>query len=361
LNPLARIPRLSVVATSRNDDHGANLLARMQLFVDGLAEQADRFDLPLELILVEWNPPADRPPLAEALRWRPTKQFQPQVITVPPEIHRTFPHADGLPLFQMIGKNVGIRRSNAPFVLATNIDILLTDELFAFLQAVLKPNAMYRVDRHDVLAQLDGPRLPSPAECRALPVLREHRLDGLRYPQGRPLIVRSQKAAATKRIDRLALKRAIKELSRITMAAWDRVTLPKLHTSGCGDFTLTSREIWSEMRGYPEWPAYSWHMDGVALFQAYAAGVEMINLQPPMAALHLEHGEGSGWTPESSRLFERLDVAGVPYLSTVEYRRLARKLVHGTRAFHPINGPDWGLATHDLRATYPQHSAKGRS
>ena len=26
--------------------------------------------------------------------------------------------------------------------------------------------------------------------------------------------------------------------------------LPKLHTSGCGDFTLTSREIWFAMHGY---------------------------------------------------------------------------------------------------------------
>src|SRR5439155_21222927 len=161
-------PQLSVVATSRNDEHGGHLFARMQLFVDGLAEQAGRFRLPVELVLVEWNPPTDRPPLAEALRWAPNEYFLPRVITVPPDVHRTFPHADGLPLFQMIGKNVGIRRSSAPFVLATNIDILFSDELFAFFGTGLRPNAMYRVDRYDVLAELGGARLPSPAECRAL-------------------------------------------------------------------------------------------------------------------------------------------------------------------------------------------------
>jgi len=107
------------------------------------------------------------------------------------------------------------------------------------------------------------------------------------------------------------------------------------------------------MHGYPEWPSYSWHMDGVALFQAYAAGVEMINLQPPLAAFHLEHGEGSGWTPESNRLFERLDAAGVPYLSTRDYRKLARRLVRGSRGFHPINGSDWGLASMELVETHP--------
>ncbi len=252
----------------------------------------------------------------------------------------------------MIGKNAGIRRAKALYVLATNIDILLTDELFAFLQEGLKPNAMYRVDRHDVVAKLDSVPVPSPAECRALPVLREHRLDGLHYPNGAPPIAQSSPRAVS-RAAGLAVKPAVTEVTRLAMAAVDRVVLPKLHTSACGDFTLTSRDVWFEMHGYPEWPAYSWHMDGVALFQAYAGGVEMINLQPPMAAIHLEHGEGSGLTPESTRLFDRLDEAGVPYLSTRDYRKLARKLVRGARGFHPINGSDWGLASMELAETQP--------
>ena len=33
---------LSIVATSRNDEHGGNLLGRMQTFVDGFAEQCGR-------------------------------------------------------------------------------------------------------------------------------------------------------------------------------------------------------------------------------------------------------------------------------------------------------------------------------
>src|SRR5437867_12951049 len=126
-------PQLSIVATSRNDEHGGHLTARMQLFVEGLAEQSDRYELPVELILVEWNPPPERPSLVDALRWRPSEYFQPSVITVPAEVHRTFRHADCLPLFQMNGRNVGIRRSSALHLLATNIDILLCDELHEFL------------------------------------------------------------------------------------------------------------------------------------------------------------------------------------------------------------------------------------
>jgi hypothetical protein len=180
VNRSADTPLLSVVATSRNDDHGGNLTARMQLFVDGLADQAERFGTPIELVLVEWNPPANRRPLPATLRWPGTDQFEPRVVTVPREIHQSLPNADRLPLFQMIGKNVGIRRSRADFILATNIDILLSDELFAFLPKGLKPNAMYRADRRDVKADLERLPLPTPAECRALPALRQHGLHGTR-------------------------------------------------------------------------------------------------------------------------------------------------------------------------------------
>ena len=62
-------PVLSIVATSRNDDHGGDLNDRMQWFVDGLLWHATRRKVVLELLLVEWNPPEDRPPLVEILRW----------------------------------------------------------------------------------------------------------------------------------------------------------------------------------------------------------------------------------------------------------------------------------------------------
>ncbi|TMF73228.1 MAG: hypothetical protein E6I12_16155 [Chloroflexi bacterium] len=39
-------PKLSVVAATRNDEHGGNQMARTQLFINGLAEQALRFKLP---------------------------------------------------------------------------------------------------------------------------------------------------------------------------------------------------------------------------------------------------------------------------------------------------------------------------
>jgi hypothetical protein len=145
-------PLLSVVVTSRNDNHGDSLLRRMQTFVNALIKQCRRHDLHAELIIVEWNPPPDRPPLADALYWPDDPSpCEVRIIQVPPHLHARFRHADNLPLFQMIAKNVGIRRARGRYVLATNIDILMSDELYAFLKSGrLRPGRMYRLDRHDV-------------------------------------------------------------------------------------------------------------------------------------------------------------------------------------------------------------------
>ena len=117
-------PYLSVVVTARNDDHGGNLLGRMQAFVNGWIAQARRFQVPSELIVVEWNPPPARPRLREALHWpEDLGPCEIRFIEVPPELHRRYAHAEALALYQMIAKNAGIRRARGRFVLATNIDI----------------------------------------------------------------------------------------------------------------------------------------------------------------------------------------------------------------------------------------------
>lgn len=154
--PEGHVPYLSVVATARNDDHGGNPLYRMQLFVDGLIAQSERHRLPTELVLVEWNPPSDRPRLAEVLSWPDSEWCAVRIIEVPPALHATLEYSDRLPLYQMIGKNVGIRRARGDFVVATNIDILFSDELMAQLaRRDLDPQRVYRVDRMDVPAEID--------------------------------------------------------------------------------------------------------------------------------------------------------------------------------------------------------------
>jgi hypothetical protein len=83
-----------------------------------------------------------------------------RIIEVPPGLHARFEHSGRLPIFQMIAKNVGIRRARAPFVLATNVDLLFSDGVMRELGSRgLRRGRVYRVDRYDVEAgvPVDGP------------------------------------------------------------------------------------------------------------------------------------------------------------------------------------------------------------
>ena len=193
MTPAAGDPYISLVVTARNDDHGGNLLDRMQAFVGGWIAQARRHNIPSELILVEWNPLPDRPPLADALRW--PCDFGPctvRFIEVPNELHRRYAHADALPLYQMIAKNVGIRRARGRFVLATNIDILFSTEFARYLaEQRLVPGRMYRIDRHDVMSQVpvEAPIEDQLAWCRTH-LIRVNTREGTFNvsPEGRPVL-----------------------------------------------------------------------------------------------------------------------------------------------------------------------------
>ena len=53
-------PYISFVIAARNDDYGVNFLHRMQVFINVLLELVEKYSLDAELIVVEWNPPADK-------------------------------------------------------------------------------------------------------------------------------------------------------------------------------------------------------------------------------------------------------------------------------------------------------------
>ena len=60
-------PYLSMVTPSRNDDYGGGMLRRLQFTVDLLLQQLETRGIRSELIIVDWNHPADRPRLKDAL------------------------------------------------------------------------------------------------------------------------------------------------------------------------------------------------------------------------------------------------------------------------------------------------------
>ncbi len=538
-------PYLSLVVATRNDDHGGNLLGRTQIFLDGWLTHARRYNIPSELIFVEWNPPADRPPLAEALKW--PADFGPcavRIIEVPADVHQRYQHAAGLPLYQMIGKNVGIRRARGRFVLATNIDILFSNELAAFLGAQqLQANRLYRVDRFDAMSDVPpGVPLDEQLAYCSTHLIRVNRREGTFEvaPDGGPALSADDVASAGSGIllgqgwftpERLGPMQAFRWaqqkaevllaansergqalvadlepgpaslgkpvdlevatddgqiLARLTLDgpgrlrlqlpspmpqrlwfravgeffpvnfntrtlcfrafrfAWERgdpsaapalnqsprsnriltlwrslqyvigkladggplvpLTVPVsprlrrilkfyvdrgglsgmllhpgrppappevpeqpvevppvsadfLHTNASGDFQLTAREHWLDLRGYPEFDMYSMNIDSAFCFAAQYGGALEEFLADPMRIYHIEHGSGSGWTPDGQqKLYARLAAKGIPVLDNEEVLRWGAQM---RRLNSPMifNHEDWGLAELALKETSPKRTA----
>jgi hypothetical protein len=395
-------PYISFVVTARNDNHGGDLLDRMQIFVTALLHQLKKHNIQSELILVEWNPPRDRSPLAQALSWpQDTGPCAVRIIQVPPEVHSRFKHSEKLPLFQMIAKNVGMRRARGRFILATNIDLLFSDELMSYLaKRKLDADAIYRIDRWDV--RKDVPRGASIEEqldyCRKN-ILRVSTKEGtviipkrkmaaiysslliyiymffwrvvlfLRYAiiWMKPWIptIRHLRGLSTRkgwigmynhlmipfRNSRI-LSRLVGKIGSIQKppSVGDNKTSPpisqylQLHAGACGDFELLSRERWSRICGYPEWEVFSMHIDSVGLYAAFFDGAREIVLKSPMRIYHIEHG--SGWTPEGdAEMYRHIESLGIPIMTAEDFYSCIAEMHSGRYSY---NNRNWGLVEYDL-------------
>jgi hypothetical protein len=347
-------PYFSVVAASRNDDHGGDPLTRTQIFVNNFLRQCERRRLSAELIIVDWNPVPGRPGLAAVLTVPTNVVYcKTRVITVPAVLHNRLKYADKLPFFQMLAKNVGIRRARGQFTLATNIDIIFSDELMSFIaRQRLNPRKLYRVDRYDIKNGLS-------VDCTLG--------ESIQYAWDNPIRV-NRRYEPKVLVDDLYGQEIFKRHCSPNMAAikakdgvhvmeedgvWQihprrEVQMTHLHTNACGDFTLLSREGWCAIRGYPEFEAFSFNIDSIAVIAAHYAGYQEISLLPPCVCFHIEHGIGSGWTPEGEKkLFGRLREAGILNPEWPVLTPLVEEMREQQKALE-FNHAGWGMADFDL-------------
>lgn len=444
-------PYLSVVVATRNDDHGGRLIERTQAFIDGLSEQSRRFALKIELVIVEWNPPVDRPRLDEVFRWPGRdSNLRVRIIEVPDSLHRLLRHSEALPIFQMIAKNVGIRAARGQFVLATNPDILFSNELIRYLaKQELKDRRYYRAERHDVSQYVteQGSVQERLEYCQAHVIRAWKRYVSIDYTTGRvqptyprseglgeihallwalgflaifnflriryqPTIRRFRQRARHPR-SRVSSRRHLVEtwqylrttklnlgtkFPRVTALRWADYTMlrledlgvlvsnflmtvvarimsvearirsralqnfndlmamsppsrPRLFTYACGDFTLLSKRDWARLRGYPELPIFSLHIDSLLLYAAHYSGIEEICLKQPI--YHIEHSRGWAAVMDSASPYEDLRGKGVPILSIEDFYSLTDELGKNNRGAL-LNTENWGLGNQSLREIEPQ-------
>ena len=345
-------PYLSLVAVSRNDDHGGNTLERTQVFVDSFLEQCARYQLDAELILVEWNPPENQAPLAEAISWaKATEWAGGRVITVPYERHLMLNYARSLPLFQMIGKNVGIRRARGEFVLATNIDILFSEELFAFLaKRKLSPDRMIRCDRFDVDSAISDPTVTDKFAFAWSHIVR-------RNERSKPWDVEGsteqpeEMGASPGWVAKSGFFEETNEYGVRVLTSKADIPQNAMHVNACGDFTLLHQEAWARIGGYAEFELYSLHIDTFGIQCAHRAGYLETWLAPPAVCFHVEHAVGSGFTEDKkSPLYDRLAAQGIGLFDYDEVWAAFEKM---EREGAPLefNQDFWGLRDIPLNET----------
>ena len=347
-------PYLSIVTISRNDDHGGHLLERMQFFIDSLDDQCKRYELKTELIIVEWNPPENNKQLHEVLQFPKNHEFLTiRIIIVPGKIHATFKHSDQLPLFQMIGKNVGIRRARGQFVLASNIDIIFSDELFEWLSKKnINPDILYRVDRLDVASPLSewfhyffSHSTVDLREYCKRNVIRINKKYGT-FPSKKQTGIKKYYYYKLHAFNNYFLRKYfLRNANKIPFFGF-------IHTNGCGDFTLMAKDLWYQFMGYPELEMFSWNIDSLLLIFAYHFGVKEIDLPLPLNIYHIEHGSGSGWTPGKGEelLIKRLEEKKIPVITWEDCINISQVLDQSGilgKSIH-LNKENWGLADIEL-------------
>lgn len=360
---------LSVVFTARNDNYGGNLLHRIQTSIDSILRLGEQNGLDGEIILVEWNPPADKASLATALTW-PTdlNHMSARVITVPNGVHERYPNSDRIPLFEYIAKNTGIRRADGEFVLSTNPDLIYDEDLIKFFAGGnLNASCFYRIHRYDVdqLVPLEASidERESVAKSHVFKYSTVH--DGY-VATDRTTMFREE----LKRFAEVVGKNPAKarflvtnpgrvadflgeiygnvfsdtsddEGSADSASDEDSVALSNpdniedIFLTSSGDFLLMTAEKWAEMHGYPE-KHTNLHIDSFGCVSAVKLGLTQAVLKEPLKIYHQEHDRSARDSrpamEKENLVTEAQEILDIP-------------------TFEPENDESWGLGDETLEET----------
>lgn len=337
-------PYLSIVGWVRNDGYTDDYVRRTNAAIGFLVRQLDRHAISSELIIVEWNPPTDRPLLSELVTLPGgASHVTVRFITVDGRFHRG---PRGWQVRGMHGNNavnVGFRRARGRFVTPKSMDTFYSEALVREIAtAKLDEQAVYRCDRVDVRPPSEG-WLERPEEL------------------------------------------LLEELQKNTVIRHGRLTQPDdwkirdLHTNGCGDFMLMSAKVWQAIRGCQKDPTVlCLDADSIALHAAAAHGAREVCWHEDRVVFKIQHGNTHlhrttiVWKDWQERLdrylvaanrralatkarmwldYPRRRVRGVDdFLAPSIERNFVAKAVRYARNDMSLvtNSPDWGLADENL-------------
>jgi GDP-mannose transporter len=288
-------PVVSVVTSSRNDNYGGNALDRLDYFLRSL----DRFTIPIEIIIVEWNPIQDKPKISDIIaRWDATLKFKHPIVVV--EVSKAnhdlfcsyYNQADtGFTYQEYPAKNVGFRHARGKYIIQTNPDNFYTQNTLGHIQKIVETDVM------DII-------LGSPVRTDIEPISKFPSLIGINNE-----------------------KTLNKELNDLDEKCG---TLNDGHHTPYGDFMLFERGRVLKAKGFPEFPSGIHHFETpfVAGFMRANPGSQLKMLNG-FTVYHFDHSRlGGGGLSNTSNILQ---------LSAIKDGSL------GCPNPPPINDENWGL------------------
>lgn len=239
--------KTSIVVTSRNDGYGGHLEYRATQALNAMIKHYD------EVIYVDWNSP-DGVSLVSKLSLEKTGKLK-HVVVTQNDIERLNPSLLSIPIVEVLGRNIGIRRASGDWIVSSNIDIMPETAFSIILWDSYNKNRLFTCQRRNV------------------PV---------------DIFLRSD----------FSYKYCIENIDsfRLIPRIDDGYSLVQC----CGDYQMAHRDLWYKMRGFEEGMIYRDCADSNLMKKGlvYGDGTDIINL----AIFHLDHsghGETSGVTKKN--------------------------------------------------------------
>lgn len=338
-------PYISIIVSGRNDNYGGDFTQRIQNQVSWLGVLSEKYHLPIEYVLVNYNPIGDALTLRDTLNWPTHDYFTVLQVTVPTEVHLKFEDSEirkTIPLYEFIAKNAGIRKSTAPFILTTNADILFHPNLIESLSKQrLQKDILYRTDRLDhrhkdafkgqidlYLKGLDGSVF-------------KYFFKGGTY-EFNTFVPKFYTLRNWHNWVTLPLKRILKFTADVISSLGLKVVFigPEslVHCNASGDFLLAHRDHYHRLRGFPEDTYISTHTDSLMVYKFIHEGLKIQEFREPV--YHADH----------ERRFKFDTPLGDPDMAKM-FARLQREIKEMKENDSPTlhNEEDWGLNNQDLQ------------
>jgi len=298
--------KLSFVVTGRNDDYGGNMINRVSTFVRTLSFLLDKYKIPSEIVFVEYNPVPEKKYLFQEIPILHSSFVTIRGIVVPVAFHDKVKR-NKIPLLEYYGKNIGIRRAKGQYILATNPDIIFSEEIIMFFaETNLKEDCFYRADRHEITddyfsSSLEPQDILRISKDDVFKILYSPRTHYVSY--------------------KLWFPRVKDGWRNITMCPALNFLYPpdrkSLYENASGDFLLAHHSVFAKARGYDEAP-HNLHHDSLMLHVLKALGYRQEILSGPI--YHINHLLGRAGRPgieyaKYRDVVDKMDKTGIPVIN----------------------------------------------